>query len=581
MAKISVSDAIRIIPREAEFLNRKSGLRGEIFYDQTANTLRIYNGSTVGGLNLAKGDLSNVLETDFVSLASSSRLFGPNIHIHNTVVNSNLISGDKDYVTFTVGTNSIAALYLTKYVGVDLKAFFAIQQGTAWTAGQDVNQMLTYGHLGPWDPSLDVGSNVLAGNPLHPGAVTLAANTTYTVWIQQTGSNITEYVLSTNPYWIPATADLPADYSGDPLAPTVLYQDGAGTGSGGTSVSVDDTAPSSPSPGNLWLDTNTGILYVYYDDGNSEQWIQPVFPYPDTTNLATVSYVNSTVAALPASAGLATTSFVTSAVSAGAFVLNVQADDSTTRSIPTGSTVQFNGSGGITTTSDSSGNITIIGGGTTGNVTFAVTTIDSSDSSAIRFTPAVIFDSDVTVQNNLVVDNSVDVALNLSVNNRLTVKDIVLTGNFSSQGSGIPELLSDSEIYITPGTTTILNGLTTFYEITEVLNTKTGATGTVTHDFSTGAVFYHSSISANFTANFTNVPTTNNRTLSVVLILSQGATARIPNAVQIAGVAQTILWQGGGIPVGSTNRVDVVSFTLIRTGNAWTVIGALTTYGTA
>jgi len=220
---------------------------------------------------------------------------------------------------------------------------------------------------------------------------------------------------------------------------------GSGTGSG-SSVSVDDTAPSSPSPGNLWLDTNTGILYVYYDDGNSEQWIQPVFPYPDTTNLATVSYVNSSVA------GLASTAFVTSAVSAGIFVLNVQADDSTTRSIPTGSTVRFTGSGGITTTSDSSGNITIIGGGTTGNITFAVTTIDSSDSSAIRFTPAVIFDSDVTVQNNLVIDNSVDVALNLAVNNQLTVKDIILTGNFSSQGSGIPELFSDNEIRLTAGT---------------------------------------------------------------------------------------------------------------------------------
>jgi nitrous oxidase accessory protein NosD len=81
-----------------------------------------------------------------------------------------------------------------------------------------------------------------------------------------------------------------------------------------------------------------------------------------------------------------------------------------------------------------------------------VTTIDSSDSSAIRFTPAVIFDSDVTVQNNLVIDNSVDVALNMSVNNRLTVKDIILTGNFSSQGSGIPELFSDNEIRLTAGT---------------------------------------------------------------------------------------------------------------------------------
>jgi hypothetical protein len=32
------------------------------------------------------------------------------------------------------------------------------------------------------------------------------------------------------------------------------------------------------------------------------------------------------------------------------------------------------------------------------------------------------------------------------------VKDIVLTGNFSSQGSGIPELFSDNEIRLTAST---------------------------------------------------------------------------------------------------------------------------------
>jgi plastocyanin len=224
--------SIRILTEDPEILDRKTGLSGEIYVDPTHYTLKVFDGATQGGIEIARSDLANVSETDFVSLATSSRLFGPNIHIHNTVVNSNSISGDKDYVTFTVGTNDITALYLTKYVGVDLKAFFAIQEGDAWTAGQDVNQMLTYGHLGPWDPSLAVGSNILAGNPLHPGAVTLAANTTYTIWIQQTGSNITEYAISTNPYWVPATADLPANYSNDPVNPTILYQDGAGQGVG-------------------------------------------------------------------------------------------------------------------------------------------------------------------------------------------------------------------------------------------------------------------------------------------------------------------------------------------------------------
>ena len=118
-----------------------------------------------------------------------------------------------------------------------------------------------------------------------------------------------------------------------------------------------------------------------------------------------------------------------------------------------------------------------------------------------------------------------------------------------------------------------------FQQTSEVLNTKTSATGPVEHDFETGAIWYHSSISANFTANFTRVPTTENRTISIALILVQGATAYIPNAVQIGGAAQTILWLGGTAPTGNANKTDIVSFTLLRTGSNWTVLGSLSSYG--
>ena len=59
MAKIPVLDAVRIIPREADFLDRRSGNRGEIFIDDDIGTLRLYNGE-VGGINLLKDDLSNI-----------------------------------------------------------------------------------------------------------------------------------------------------------------------------------------------------------------------------------------------------------------------------------------------------------------------------------------------------------------------------------------------------------------------------------------------------------------------------------------------------------------------------------------
>lgn len=34
------------------------------------------------------------------------------------------------------------------------------------------------------------------------------------------------------------------------------------------------TPPTSPVAGNLWLNTNDGVLFVYYDDGNSAQWVE-------------------------------------------------------------------------------------------------------------------------------------------------------------------------------------------------------------------------------------------------------------------------------------------------------------------
>jgi hypothetical protein len=121
-------------------------------------------------------------------------------------------------------------------------------------------------------------------------------------------------------------------------------------------------------------------------------------------------------------------------------------------------------------------------------------------------------------------------------------------------------------------------GWTTLSEVTETLSTKTGATGVVTHDLSTGTVFHHSTVAADFTANFTNVPTTTNRVITISLIIVQGVAGYYPSAVQIDGVAQTINWAGNVTPTPSVSRTDVVSFTLIRTGSSWSVLGSIGGY---
>ena len=53
-----------------------------------------------------------------------------------------------------------------------------------------------------------------------------------------------------------------------------LLNDGT-TGGGGTSLEVSDIPPSNPNPGSLWFNSQDGNLYVYYEDDDSGQWIQP------------------------------------------------------------------------------------------------------------------------------------------------------------------------------------------------------------------------------------------------------------------------------------------------------------------
>jgi hypothetical protein len=47
----------------------------------------------------------------------------------------------------------------------------------------------------------------------------------------------------------------------------------AGSGGGGASVSTGENPPGTASDGDLWFNTITGIMYVYYLDDDSSQWV--------------------------------------------------------------------------------------------------------------------------------------------------------------------------------------------------------------------------------------------------------------------------------------------------------------------
>ena len=74
--RASTTNNVRIIPREADYLDRKTGARGEVFYDKEENTLRLYDGIVSGGFSLAKSDLTNITNAVFLAKANSAGFSG-------------------------------------------------------------------------------------------------------------------------------------------------------------------------------------------------------------------------------------------------------------------------------------------------------------------------------------------------------------------------------------------------------------------------------------------------------------------------------------------------------------------------
>jgi len=206
-------------------------------------------------------------------------------------------------------------------------------------------------------------------------------------------------------------------------------------------------------------------------------------------------------------------------------------------------------------------------------------------------------DRSLNIPGSITSSGDIDIEINLtdSTMRRWTFGedgDTVIPGDIKSDsGINIEINLADSTKRIwqfgedgnleTPGDVTASGNITgNILKIEDGVHEKSqalsSATGVVTHDCSLGHVFYHTSPSANWTANFTNLNLASGYATTVSLIIVQGGTGYYPNAVQIAGSVQTILWQGNTTPTVSTNRTDVASFSIINNSGTYVVLGQIT-----
>lgn len=112
---------------------------------------------------------------------------------------------------------------------------------------------------------------------------------------------------------------------------------------------------------------------------------------------------------------------------------------------------------------------------------------------------------------------------------------------------------------------------------TVVPSTVSGS-GPVNYNWINGDIFYVSGMTASFTANITNLPTTANKHYTIVFYLNQGASAYYVNSLTIGGASTTILWAGGFVPTPAPNRIESQTFNLFYTGSAWKVMAHYTTF---
>ena len=122
--------------------------------------------------------------------------------------------------------------------------------GTQYT-DSDVNTLLnktsTSGYILSWDQTLNQGAGDYAWIP----------NVNQTLGVMPTPP--------TNGHVLSWDTSLNGDQGG--------YSWVAQSSGGGSSVSISDDAPSSPSSGDLWWDSDNGNLKIYYTDIDSSQWV--------------------------------------------------------------------------------------------------------------------------------------------------------------------------------------------------------------------------------------------------------------------------------------------------------------------
>jgi hypothetical protein len=236
------------------------------------------------------------------------------------------------------------------------------------------------------------------------------------------------------------------------------------------------------------------------------------------------------------------------------------------------------------------GNLNIIGGslsagtGTFNNAITGVTTVNAYLSAVtirVGATSGTLTINNASLElpnaSTITVDGANPTISTISTGTASVFNTNVTTGNLFGNATTV-NIGKNNGIVLIPGNLSVA-GILKLDQRQEKVQVITGATGIVTHNCATGQTFIHNNISSNFTVNLVNLNLSMNNATTINLILNQGSPAWAVAGLQINGSSQAVSWESGTPPPGSSNKQDLVVFTIINTDNGYLVLSQSTRFG--
>ncbi len=274
------------------------------------------NGST-GGVTISDGSVAirtgtgNVAAIDLYCESSNAHKVTIKAPPHSSFsgnVNFQLPgdNGTSGYVLKTDGAGNTSWVVQSGGIGLASLSVSQLAVGTAGLSYDNTSGQFTYtppdlsSYLTSYSET-DTIDSVTSRGAVTSNSITVGGNgTTGGVYLNDgvvtvkttggTSSKLELYSNNSNQYKCTIQAPLVAAFSGDTtftLPGTngsngqVLTSDGSGNtswstlsgGGGGGSVTVNDNAPTSPTSGDLWWNSNSGQLKIYFTDADSSAWV--------------------------------------------------------------------------------------------------------------------------------------------------------------------------------------------------------------------------------------------------------------------------------------------------------------------